>query len=387
LSVTIILIARLLHLIFCFILTLLEISNLRLLNQKIGTTAFTQVADLVSWMGAIQAQDYAMAKWAIGLRMLHATDEKVESAINSGEIIRTHVLRPTWHLVSANDIYWMLQLTAPGIKTSMNSRNKQLELSEAIFTKSNLILEKELSNKVNLTREEIAIVFKNEKIKTEENRLSHLLLNAELEGLICSGRKSGNKITYGLLPDRVPDRKTMTKDESLAELAKRYFTSHGPATIQDFTWWSGLSVADARKALDFAASEFICETIGNQKYWFPFTASGRYENENSAHLLPAFDEFLISYRDRSAALSLVHTKKAVSDNGIFRPIIVINGQITGLWKRTIKNDNVKIETDFFQPITKTNKILIEKEAEAFGRFLNKKPVVNFTIPAENSNPI
>jgi hypothetical protein len=352
--------------------TLSKISNVRLRNQKLEATTFTKAIDVVSWMGAMQAQDYAMSKWAIGQRMTGATDEIIETALNDGLIIRTHLLRPTWHLVSAEDIYWMLELTAPRIRSAMKSRDKELGLTPEVLNKSFGLLEKEISNNINLSREQIAGILNLADIKTDENRLSHILMNAELEGLICSGRRTGNKNTFSLLSERVPKRKVFSKDESLAELAQRYFTSHGPATLKDFTWWSGLSVADATKALNLVASDFVSKTVDSEKYWMKEDFSSFSGSRNTIHLLPAFDEFLISYRDRSASLELVHNRKAISNNGIFYPVIVINGQVTGTWKRTIQKDKVKIETQFFIDIKKKHMELIDKEIEAYSSFLNRK---------------
>lgn len=353
-------------------MTLPEISNLRLQNQKIEATAFTTATEVVNWMGAMQAQDYAMSKWAIGQRMLGVTDEIIETALNDGLIIRTHLLRPTWHLVNAEDIYWMLELTAPRIKSAMKSRDKELGITREVLNKSFGLLENELSDGMNLSREKIAGILNSSGIKTDENRLSHILMNAELEKLICSGRRTGNKLTFGLLSERVPVRKVFSKDESLAKLAQRYFTSHGLATLKDFIWWSGLSVADATKALNLVASEFIFEMVGSEKYWLKPTGSGFRQSPDSVHLLPAFDEFLISYRDRNASLELVHNRKAISNNGIFYPVIVLNGQVAGTWKRTIQKDLVKIETHFFVDINKNHTDLLEKEINVYSRFLNCK---------------
>lgn len=328
-------------------MTLSEISNLRLQNQKIEETTFTKPNEVVSWMGAMQAQDYAMSKWAIGQRMLLATDDIIEKALNAGLIIRTHVLRPTWHIVSAENIYWMLELTAPRIKSAMKSRDKELGLTKEVYNKSFGLLEKELTSGTNLSREQISGILNAEKIKTDENRLSHILMGAELEGLICSGRRRGSKLTYGLLSERVPVRKILSKDESLAELANRYFTSHGPATLKDFTWWSGLSVADASQALASVKTQFISKIAATETYWLKAENRTLKGSPDSVHLLPAFDEFLISYRDRSAALELAHNRKAVSNNGIFYPVVVINGQVAGTWKRTTLKNKLKIETSFF----------------------------------------
>jgi len=353
-------------------MTLTEISSCRLVSQKIASTEFSAAKEVVEWMGAMQAQDFAMAKWAVGLRLLNPTNAKIEDALNKGEILRTHVMRPTWHFVSSDDIYWLLDLTANKIKSSMKSRDKELELSEAVYTKCNQIIGQLLAGGVHLSREELATSFNNAHIKTDNNRLSHIMLRAELEGIVCSGHVNGNKQTHTLLSDRVPYKKILSRDESLAELAKRYFTSHGPATLQDFVWWSGLSVTDARQGFEAVKALFISETIDAVQYWFKDSFPGNPIDRNAIYLLPAFDEFLISYRDRSASLSLIHHKKAVSDNGIFRPIIVVDGQVTGLWKRTIKKDEVMISTSSFLPGNKIKMGLFEKASMAFGSFLGKK---------------
>jgi hypothetical protein len=349
-------------------MTLNELSNIRLCNQKVVGTEFKTAKEVVGWTGAMQAQDYPMAKLAVGARMLNATDEKIESAFNNGEIIRTHIMRPTWHFVSSEDIYWMLELTAQKIKSSLKSRHKELGLTQALLTQSNSIIEKALQKGIFLTREELASEFHKVKINVAENRLSHLLLCAELDGITCSGPLKGKKQTYALLQDRVPYTKRLTRDESLTELAKRYFTSHGPATLQDFTWWSGLSATEAKLGLESVKPLLISETIDSEKYWLAQSSLKHASHNTSVYLLPAFDEFLISYKDRSASLSLTDNKKAVSDNGIFRPVIVANGQVSGLWKRTVMKDSVRVETSFFHPQPKMAKELIEKAVMAWVSF-------------------
>jgi hypothetical protein len=329
-------------------------------------------------MGAMQAQDYAMAKWAVGLRLPHSTATMVEAVVHKGEIIRTHVMRPTWHFVSAEDVHWMLALTASRIKSSMKARHNELELSEAVLAKSRKVLERTLANGENLTREELAREFKNAGIKTDENRLSHLLLCAELDGIVCSGTIKGIKRTYALLQSRVSHKKNFTRDESLAELAKRYFTSHGPATFHDFYWWSGLSISEARCALEFVKSKLLIETVGAEQYWMTDSCADIKHDKNSVYLLPAYDEFLISYKNRTASLSLVDNRKTISNNGIFRPVIVVDGRVAGLWKRTIKNNDVIMETKFFQPPNKTIRTFVEEQAKRFGCFLKKEIVVKHT---------
>jgi hypothetical protein len=348
-----------------------DVANTRLISQQINATKFETAKEIVGWMGAMQAQDFNMAKWAIGLRSKNATEQNIDAAINSGEIIRTHILRPTWHFVSSDDIYWMLELTAPRIRSSMKGRNIQLELSENIFKKANNIIEKALSGNINLTRKELLNELNKTKIETDHNRASHILFNAELEGIICSGKMKEKQTTYALLNERIEKPVQIKKEEALYKLASKYFESHCPATLQDFIWWSGLSVSDAKHALELIKSNFISEKINTQEYWFPNSFSIPKKFKESVFLLPAFDEFLISYKDRSATIISEHQRKAFSNNGIFWPTIVMNGQVSGIWKREIKKAKIIIETNFFYQQNKEVK-QIQKAAEKFGYFLNHK---------------
>jgi len=352
-------------------MTLSDITNIRLTNQLLAGTSFKTPKEIVGWMGAMQAQDYSMSKWAVGVRLPNSTDKMVQAAIDKGEIIRTHLLRPTWHLVSADDIYWMLELSGPRVKAFIKPRIKQLEITDELFSKSNHIIEKALAGDNHLTREELVTIIQQAKINTDDLRGLHFLMNAELEGIIGSGVTRNKNQTYALLDERVAKTASLNKDEALAKLAKSYFQSHGPATLADFTWWSGLAAVEARHALEMVKSAFVSELIDTQIYWMSNSISIE-RNTKPAYLLPAFDEFLISYKDRSAAIALDKQSRAFTNNGIFKPVIVENGQVSGTWKRTIKKDRVIIETDHFRAQSEASKKRIEKSAKLFGGFLGKK---------------
>jgi hypothetical protein len=353
-------------------MTTSEIAKARLSNQHITQSRFKTVKDIVQWMGALQAQDYLMAKWAIGVRLPGSTEKLIESAIDKGEIIRTHVMRPTWHFVSAEDVYWMLALTAPHILSSMKSRNKQLGLTEKVFLKSTTVLEKALSDGVHRTREELIAELVKAKLATDDNRTSHYFIRAEADGIICSGASRGKERTYALLAQRVPIKNILSKEESLSRLARNYIRSHAPATLQDFIWWSGLSSMDAKFALEMIRADYKSETIGGIRYLFFDSFSNSTTDKNAAYLLPAFDEFLVGYKDRSAVLSYEHHKRSVSDNGIFRPIIVINGTVTGLWRRSTKKGRIFVEPELFRPHRKTESRLIENAIGTFEQFVSER---------------
>ena len=353
-------------------MTLPDISNYRLISQKIASADFTSAKEIVGWMGAMQAQDFNMAKWAVGVRLPGSTDQIIQSAIDNGQIIRTHLLRPTWHLVSPDDIYWMLELTAPQIKTALKARDKVLEIDQRIYSKSNDVIGNVLSGGNHLTRAELVDNLERAGIATDIYRISHFLLRAEIDGISCSGKTTTGKQTYALLAERVPETKKINLDEALARLARRYFTSHSPATLQDFTWWSGLPVTKSRHALEMVKSDFVAEPIGGQTFWLTNSFSVPKPAVGVVHLLPAFDEFIISYKERTVSLAHENHTKAVSSNGIFRPVVIINGQVAGLWKRTTKNKKVVVNTELFQPVDKEHAGLIVKAFNRFGIFVNKK---------------
>ncbi len=349
-----------------------DIAKLRLTSQQIANPKIKSAKEILNWMGAMQAQDFNMVKWAMGLRLNNSTEKSIDAAIDSGEIIRTHVLRPTWHFVSAENIFWMLELTAPRLKASMKGRYKQLELTEEVFKKCNKIIEQFLNSGKHATRKELVSELNRSKIATDENRASHILLNSELEKIICNGKMKGKQTTYALLSERIPQTKRLYKEEALRELASKYFESHCPATLHDFVWWSGLSVTDAKNAVELIIDQFVSEKINSSEYLFPNSSSIPKKFKESVFLLPAFDEFLISYKDRTAAIAGEHQEKAFSKNGIFWPTVVVNEQVSGLWKREIKKDILIIEVRFFDKKNNVTKSDLKKASDRLASFLGLK---------------
>jgi uncharacterized membrane protein (DUF2068 family) len=354
-----------------------DISTLRLQNQQVAATKFKTANELVGWMGAMQAQDYNQAKWAIGVRLPHLTEDQIESAFNQGDILRTHLMRPTWHFVSPEDIYWLVGLSAKQIKSSMKTRNRQLELTEEVFKTSQEVIIKALEGNHHLTRDELSEFLNAAGISTKEQRLPHILMEAEIDRIICSGPLKGKKQTYALLEERVPNKIELTTDEALALLARKYFTSHGPATLADFTWWSGLPVSQARKAIALNDKNLHSEIIDGETYWMADQQISTSPLPHSAFLLPAFDEYLVSYKNREAAINEEDHAKAVSKNGIFWPIVVINRQISGLWKKTAKKDLLIIEINHFRPHSNIEIKLLEQAAEFYGYYYQQKVKVLF----------
>lgn len=345
-----------------------ELLQLRLQHQQIINPVFKEPQALVTWMGAIQAQDYAMCQWALGLRLPGTTENSIEEAFAQGKLLRTHVLRPTWHLVAPADIRWMLQLTAPRIHAYSGTYYRQSELDDAQFRKSNKVLEKALRDHNHLTRTELAEALNKAKISTEGLRLTHLLFYAELEGLICSGAKQGKQATYALLEERVPPAPKLSKEESLAELALRYFQSHGPATLNDFAWWSGLSKGEAKQAQQLITDKLVFITQGKEQLAFVDNGTAPLKN-NDLFLLPNYDEYTVAYSDREALMGKGGDTLGRNGNPLFSNVLLLNGKVEGTWKRTIKPQSVTVTAEPFTTLPATKQKQLQQRIQQYEQFL------------------
>jgi len=356
-------------------MTRLDIAHQRLLNQHIALATFEKPGDEVEWLGAVQAQDYAGAKWALGLRLQGATDDAIEQAFTDGSILRTHVLRPTWHFVTPANIRWMLALTAPRVHAVNAYMYRKLELDSAIFKRSNAALAKALHGGKQLTRDELRGVLQKVGIATAgELRMGYLMMRAELDGIVCSGARRGKQFTYTLLDERAPHAKTLERDEAVAELARRYFVSRGPATVQDFAKWSGLTTTDARSGLEVVKAQLRQEVVDGQSYWFSTSTPSAKDVSPTAYLLSIYDEYISGYKDRSAIGDARHAAKLSALGNALAYIIVVDGQIVGTWKRTLRKGAVVIETNLFTRLTKAENRAIAEAAHQYGAFLDL-PVV------------
>ncbi|NJD59377.1 MAG: winged helix DNA-binding domain-containing protein [Anaerolineales bacterium] len=351
-----------------------EIKIQRLFSQQLVQPRYTSPVELVSYMVAMQAQDFPMAKWAVGVRIPGSTEKMVEAAITRAEILRLHVLRPTWHFVAAQDIYWMLDLTARWVMAGETAREKQLELTKDVFSRSNATLEKALAGGQSRTRNELIAALQQAGIRTDENRASHLFMRAELDEIICSGATQGGKATYALLSERVPLARRLIREAALAELARRYFTSRYPATQQDFSWWSGLPASEVKQALESVKQDFTTEVIDGVTYWLPRHVESVRATQVNPILLPTYDELLISYAERGASFpaGIEQHMKDISNRGIFWPILLKDGQVVGTWMRTLKGDRVIIELSPFQPLAKAELDQLQDAAQHYANFLDKK---------------
>ena len=348
-------------------------SRRRLVSQHLVGSSIAAPAEVVSQLGAVQAQDYAGAKWAVAMRMRgKVTDQIVEDAVSDGSIIRTHVLRPTWHFVAPADVRWMLELTAPRIKAVMAYYGRQVGLDAAVYKRSNAAITRALRGGNQLTRAELAEVLRKARIDvTGQYRLGRVVMNAELDALICSGARRGKQFTYALLDERAPSAKRMDRDQALAELAKRYFATRSPATPGDFAWWSGLTIGDATKAIELAGRSLVRESVDGRAYWS--TASTRRPRRIAApiaHLLPNYDEYFIGYKDRSGIGRRLKSSALVTGgNALIGNVIVIDGELVGAWKRRLAPGRVIVELRPMTRLTDRERQAIEAAARYYADFL------------------
>ncbi|QBD76670.1 winged helix DNA-binding domain-containing protein [Ktedonosporobacter rubrisoli] len=328
----------------------MDIAQLRVCGQRIDGEKFQRPEEVVRWLGALQAQDYRQALWAIGLRTQKATVTDIEQAIAERKILRTWPQRGTIHFVPAEDAGWMLQLTAQRVLAADKRRQEQLELDAAILARSKELFLHGLQGGKRLTRSAMMKLLEDAGISTRGQRGYHLLWYMAQSGLICFGPIEEKEQTFVLLNEWVPARRELSREEALAVLAERYFVSRGPATVRDFAWWTGLTLTEARQGLEAIKAGLIREKISEQEYWMARDTLSQNANAASIiHLLPGFDEYLLGYRDRSAVLAAEYAQRIVpGNNGIFQPAVVVAGQIVGTWRRRAQKKTNEV---LFQPFT------------------------------------
>lgn len=360
-------------------LTLSDIPALRLYFQFLTrTTRPSEPSALVSAMGALQAQDADMAHWAIGVRLPTSTKATVEASLASGSLVRTHVMRPTWHILAGDDVRWMQALTGKYIKAAFASHSRTHGLNAALYARANDAIAKTLEGGNHHTRNELMQALNRQGIETDSSRAVLFMMNAETDALVCNGTPRGKDQTYALLDEKVPQKvEWSSREEALSVLAERYFTSHAPATLQDFHWWSGLPMPEARLALKSIAEKLQqCELEG-KTYWMPKTIemkellankTGKKQENNTLFLLPAFDEYCVSYKDRRAVFEPRFQSEVITKNGIFKPMIVANGCVIGVWKRTVRKNTVIVEPRFFEPKSSLSAVEMAEALAAVGQF-------------------
>jgi hypothetical protein len=350
-----------------------SLTSQRLHNQRITLPIPDGASEVVEHLGAVQAQDYQSALWAIGLRTTDATQADVEQAIANREIVRTWPMRGTLHLVAAADVRWMLSLMATRV-ISLNAARIEREfgLDRKALAQCRKIIAHALADGQPQTRSALYTVLEQAGQSTSAQRSLHVLGQLAQEGVICQGPRIGKQPSFVLLDAWVPKSLELSREQALGELGLRYFRGHGPATVQDLAWWSGLTLKDSQAALALAKPFLQQEPIGDVVYWFDprIATTGTGVGAPAIYLLPAFDEYLVGYKDRSAALDPAHTKQVIGVNGIFASNIVVEGRVSGLWKRSTDKQGVALSVTPLRPLKKHERDGIAAAAQRIGRFLD-----------------
>ena len=358
-----------------------EVARLRLHGHCIAGPKAADSAAIVHHLGAMQAQAYGQALWAIGLRTQGGTAASIEQAISDRKIVRTWPMRGTIHFVPAEDAKWMLRLSAARMLARTRRRHEQLELNNGITQRCEKIFYSALQGGMTLRRSEMMTLLEHAGISTTGQRGYHLLWYAAQTGLICMGPMQNNEQTFVLLDDWVPGAQELSRGDALAELANRYYTAHGPATVHDFAWWAGLTVTDAKAGLEAAKPGLVSEPLNGKEYWRPTTSPGdETRDQRDVYLLPGFDEYLLGYQDRSAVLAAEDADKVVPGrNGVFLPTIVAGGKVVGTWKRELRRGAIEITIrPFVQPVDWD--VQVFEAADVYGAFQGRPVSTTIILP-------
>lgn len=349
-----------------------RIAQLRLHRQRIVGKKLETPAEAVAWLGAVQAQDYAAALWAIGLRTRDATLLQVEQAIAERRIVRTWPMRGTLHFLAAEDARWMTALLAPRVIANNKGRLlREFELDDNVLARCRKVLTKALGDGRPQTRSEVYARLDKAGIATERQRGIHITGRLAQEGLLCLGPRADKQPTFVLMEQWIPKGREMQRDQALAELARRYFHSHGPATVQDFTWWSGLTVKDVQLGIELASADLTTEIIGGKTYLHSGQQLQSNDASEEAQLLPAFDEYIVAYKDRSDAVEARFSRQLIGINGLFNASVVIGGLVAGTWKRGGDKSEVTVELSPFRPLLKKEMKSLDKATRRYRDFMGK----------------
>lgn len=341
----------------------------RLQNQRLIGKPFAKPKDVVAFHLAMQSQDYGGAKWAVGQRCASATDAQLDAAFDAGKIVRTHVLRPTWHFVAPADARWLLELSAPRIRAFSAPYFRKHGLDPAALKKSRRVLEKQLLGR-QLSRDELGAALAAAGLPIQGEALAYQLIAAELDAVVISGARQGKQHTYRLFEERIAPAPPRGREEALAELSWRYLESHGPALPQDLAWWAGLTVADAKRGIAACASKLETAKVGEKTYWFTPTRSAAFAPP-VVHLLPNYDEQLIAYRFRGNMVDASLSERVGPGEGVFDGhLLLVDGLLVGAWRRELEKGRVNLAVTLLRKLNAGEKRELQAAAERYARFLN-----------------
>lgn len=342
----------------------------RAAHLRVAGPAFTSPEDVVGHFGCVQSQDFGMATWAIGRRVDGLTVQDIEADFAAGRILRTHIMRPTWHFVLPEDLGWIMRLTAHRVHRLMTTFNKTIDLAQAEMDTAAGIIVEELGSGQPQTRAQLAERLAQSGIEAQGPRLAHLFINAELERLICNGPMIGKQHSYVLAPAAVRDAPILTEDESLARLARTYVRGHGPSQPADLAWWSSLTLTQCRRAIDLAGLRPI--SVGGEDFW---TDDTTLEVEPPvAALISPFDESVSYVRKPFDPIRFPGINPDLARGG---GLLFTAGTICGTFSRRIKARSVGIDVTAFGRLTKAEHAAIEADSARLGGFLGLEPELRF----------
>jgi hypothetical protein len=346
----------------------LDVVAQRLANQQIAAPRLSSVSELVRWMGAVQAQDYRGGLWATGLRLAKGDASAIEDAIAAHTVVRTWPMRGTLHFVPAEDARWMLRLLTPRVVASAAGRHRALELDDTAFARSARVLVRALEGGRSLTRPEAYATLERSGVSPAGQRGIHVLGQLAQQGLICHGPRRDRQPTFVLLEEWIRASKSPSREEALATLATRYFSSHGPATLADFTWWTGLRVKEAQQAIAEAGARLSKETRDGRSFWSGARARVRRSRRDGAVLLPPWDEYIVGYRHREAAVGHLSNHATERLKTVGSSLVVIDGRVRGAWKVSARRKQARLVPEYWTRVTAAERRAVQEAALRYGRF-------------------
>jgi hypothetical protein len=351
-------------------MTASTLATRRLHAQHVTVLRLPTPVAVVAHLGAIQAQDYASALWAIAVRTANATRADVERAIADRAIVRTWPMRGTLHFVAAGDARWMLELLAPRAQRSVAGLFRKLELDADTFTRCRAIITRALKREPVLARSALLAALDRGGVPTTGLRGIHILRHLCMDRMLCLGAHAGTQPTFTLFDDWLPGAGSRDRDDALRAIAERYFTSHGPATLRDFVWWTGLTVTDARIALELAKPALETMRVDNAELWMAPGLADAPPATQRTHLLPGFDETLLGYTDRSAMLAPEHAAVVgPGKNGIFKAIAVLDARVCGTWTRTSGASSTSIAITPLARLSAAKRALFAQPMNRYAEYL------------------
>jgi hypothetical protein len=320
-------------------------------SQHLWGTPFQTLEDAVRWLGALQSQEYAVAKWSVAQRTAGVSDAALDRAVADGVVVRTHILRPTWHFVHREDLRWMLGLTAPRVHALNAHYYRKLGVDEDLVARGHGAFVRALRGGGRHTRKQLAAILDREGITADGLQLGYLLMWAELDAVICSGGLIGKQHTYALFDERVPEATLVDRDEALAELTRRYVTARGPVTVRDYMWWSSLTAADARRGIDMIRSQLENEVVDGRTYWFASSPPTVDNGSGRIDLVQGYDECIVSYSEsKDVLLGRLVSRETLRNRPAYIHAVLLDGRLIGHWRQAPKSKELIIETSLYRPL-------------------------------------